>query len=830
MNVSKKFSLLPMFLALILSSCGGGGVGGDADLNVVRTVFAVGEVVEALEDGGSVEGDVSTNDQGSNLVFALVSGSSVVNGDLVFNDDGTFVYTPFPDFFGEDSVDYTVTDSVSGETDSATLTISVANDFEVIEEYGWNLVWSDDFNSGDLDPLLWSAVNGVVSGGNLVISTQADMTSSAVGLNPMRLGRVEAVVKASSGFDVAAVFKLAPVQDMYDGNNSLVALETVDEALVAGAHYGLGITSGITMNAEMIETVDTDFHTYAIEWGAGEIRWYIDDSHVHTVNTLNTWAYHLAGGEVVADNDGPFNQDMQVMFELTLGESAISASEIGAAASASIVVDKVSVWKCDPSIELSVTDCASRVKSKVTRQASDRIETVGSIDTDIFKGGYFDSVSGIKISDLHPLEWHYTDEIKELTLETVGAIDVDVAPMNADSSESVIDVSTGSGVTSMRIAVSPSEVVGLEPVLNFDIFVSSEDTSAEKFDVKMESGDTNAGFKSWNIADVPSDEWVSVSVPVNEFIDNPVSVDGQEMPLNASSITSLMALEVTGEAQIYLREISLSCVSSESCIQGPLGLQSEAAPKAEPIRYEAEDYIAESGTGVEDTTDDGGGQNVAFLNAGDYLVYTISAPGIGPYSIDYRVASSGGSDGFNVSIDGVQIDSQIVPDTGDWQNWTTLTSQPFELVVGIYTLRIDFLDDGQNLNWFELLPPITEIFIEAEDFDDESGISLEDTTDDGGGQNIGYIDEGDYVEYGINIPSDGTYLIEYRLASAVDSFGFETSIGGVVVDTQSLLSTGDWQNWITQSAEVDLVAGEQTMRLDFLGGAINVNWIRLTRK
>ena len=259
-------------------------------------------------------------------------------------------------------------------------------------------------------------------------------------------------------------------------------------------------------------------------------------------------------------------------------------------------------------------------------------------------------------------------------------------------------------------------------------------------------------------------------------------------------------------------------------------MQSEAAPKAEPIRYEAEDYIAESGTGVEDTTDDGGGQNVAFLNAGDYLVYTISAPGIGPYRIDYRVASSGGSDGFNVSIDGVQIDSQIVPDTGDWQNWTTLTSQPFELVVGIYTLRIDFLDDGQNLNWFELLPPITEIFIEAEDFDDESGISLEDTTDDGGGQNIGYIDEGDYVEYGINIPSDGTYLIEYRLASAVDSFGFETSIGGVVVDTQSLLSTGDWQNWITQSAEVDLVAGEQTMRLDFLGGAINVNWIRLTRK
>ena len=218
------------------------------------------------------------------------------------------------------------------------------------------------------------------------------------------------------------------------------------------------------------------------------------------------------------------------------------------------------------------------------------------------------------------------------------------------------------------------------------------------------------------------------------------------------------------------------------------------------------------------------------MNAGDYLVYTISAPGIGPYSIDYRVASLGGSDGFEVSIDCEIVDTQAIPDTGDRQNWTTITSSSFDLVVGLYTLRIDFIDSGTNLNWFELQPPITEIFIEAEDYDDESGISLEDTTDEGGGQNIGYIDEGDWVEYTINIPSDGTYLIEYRLASAVDSFGFTNTIGGVVVDTQSLLSTGDWQNWITQSAEVNLSAGEQLMRLDFLGGAININWIKLTRR
>jgi hypothetical protein len=301
------------------------------------------------------------------------------------------------------------------------------------------------------------------------------------------------------------------------------------------------------------------------------------------------------------------------------------------------------------------------------------------------------------------------------------------------------------------------------------------------------------------------------------------------MPLDLKAVTSLMNLDFTGSAHIQLDNIHLSCINSEGCVQGPLGLQSAAKPKAKPIRYEAEAYISASGVGVEDTLDEGGGQNIAFVGAGDSLVYSIDAPGIGPYSIDYRVASAGGSAGFEVSIDGVLVDQQEIPDTGDWQNWTTITSAQFDLVVGLYTLRIDFLGEGQNLNWFELLPPITEIFIQAEDFDDESGIALEETTDDGGGENIGYIDEGDFVEYSFNVPSAGTYLIEYRVASDMDSLGFDNTIGGVVVDTQTLLRTGGWQEWITQSAEIELVAGDQIMRFDFLGGPININWIRLTR-
>ncbi len=822
MTVNKTHIALNLFVAASLSACGGGGGGGggDADQYVVRNLFAVGDVVETVEDAGAVEGDVSSNDRGDNLTYKLASGASMANGTLAFNQDGSFSYTPNADFFGTDSVDYVATDPLTGETDTATLIVNVENDFELIEEYGWQLLWSDDFNSEEFDVALWRGVNASVAGGNLLLAAQEGLTSTVTGLNGFKYGRVEATIKAPAGENILAAFKLAPVNDLYDGLNTLSGLKTEGGTVTAGADYGLGLTSGITMNAEVIESVASEFHTYAIEWGEKEIRWYIDGAHVHTVNTLHTWAYNMSGGDVVADNDGPFNQDMQVVFELAAGSDNLPAS---------IIVDQIKVWSCDPSVELSVEDCASGEKTKVSKLASDRIETVGPVITDIYTNGYYDPVTGAKISDLPPLAWHHTDEIKELAISITGGADVDVLVTEGEQGN-MLEITNESGLASIVIATEAVELIGLDVALKFDMYVESASTTVETVDVSMQSGADGKGISTWYLADLALDKWASYSIPVVDLVNNPAVLEGVEKPLDIRAVTSLMTLDIEGAAHIQLDNIQLSCINSEGCVQGPLGLQSEAAPKAQPIRYEAEDYIAISGAGVEETLDEGGGQNIAFIGAGDYLDYSINAPGIGPYSIDFRVASSGGSAGFEISIDGVVVDQQEVPDTGDWQNWTTITSAQFDLVVGLYTLRIDFLDGGQNLNWFELLPPITEIFIEAENFDDESGIGLEDTSDDGGGQNIGYIEEGDFVEYSFNIPSDGTYLIEYRLASDKDSFGFDTKIGGVVVDTQTLLATGGWQEWITQSTEVDLLAGDQVMRLDFLGGELNLNWIRLTRK
>ena len=130
----------------------------------------------------------------------MAANSTISNGDLTFNSDGTFIYIPNPDFHGSDSIVYEATDSVTGESDSATLTIIVENDFEFIEEYGWELVWSDEFNGDDLSDLLWTNQNASVSGGNLIVGVNE--SSGLVESNEIfHHGRFEVKLKSPNPLD-----------------------------------------------------------------------------------------------------------------------------------------------------------------------------------------------------------------------------------------------------------------------------------------------------------------------------------------------------------------------------------------------------------------------------------------------------------------------------------------------------------------------------------------------------------------------------------------------------------------------------------------------------
>ena len=120
------------------------------------------------------------------------------------------------------------------------------------------------------------------------------------------------------------------------------------------------------------------------------------------------------------------------------------------------------------------------------------------------------------------------------------------------------------------------------------------------------------------------------------------------------------------------------------------------------------------------------------------------------------------------------------------------------------------------------------IRIQAENYTDMSGIQTESTNDIDGGLNVGWIDNGDYLEYNFNVDTAGTYTIAYRISSIHALGAVEVQVNGESVLLSNFESTGSWARWTTHVDTLTLPAGDVTLRLLAKGDGWNLNWIDLT--
>jgi chitinase len=118
---------------------------------------------------------------------------------------------------------------------------------------------------------------------------------------------------------------------------------------------------------------------------------------------------------------------------------------------------------------------------------------------------------------------------------------------------------------------------------------------------------------------------------------------------------------------------------------------------------QAESYGAMAGVQTEATTDAGGGSNVGYIDAGDWMAYyNINFPSSGTYTVQYRVASVSGSKlSMDLNAGSIQLGAVNIPATGGWQNWTTV-SQTVNVNAGTYNVGIYAQAGGWNINWFSI--------------------------------------------------------------------------------------------------------------------------------
>jgi len=129
-------------------------------------------------------------------------------------------------------------------------------------------------------------------------------------------------------------------------------------------------------------------------------------------------------------------------------------------------------------------------------------------------------------------------------------------------------------------------------------------------------------------------------------------------------------------------------------------------------------------------------------------------------------------------------------------------------------------------------PPFTTT-IQAENYSSMSGVQTETTTDAGGGQNVGWIDTGDWMAYSnVNFPTSGAYTVEYRVASgaAGGRLSLDLNGGATVLGTVNVPATGGWQTWTTVSHTVNVNAGTYNLGVYAQAGGWNFNWMRITKQ
>ncbi|HYK56979.1 MAG TPA: carbohydrate-binding protein, partial [Flavisolibacter sp.] len=114
--------------------------------------------------------------------------------------------------------------------------------------------------------------------------------------------------------------------------------------------------------------------------------------------------------------------------------------------------------------------------------------------------------------------------------------------------------------------------------------------------------------------------------------------------------------------------------------------------------------------------------------------------------------------------------------------------------------------------------------IEAEDYASMYGVITEVSGE--GGKNVGAISPGDWMDYKVSVPAAGSYKMNFRVAGPGGQFQLKNASGAVLATVTSPKTSG-YQGYTTVSANVNLAAGQQTLRIYAVSGGYNINWFEL---
>ena len=111
------------------------------------------------------------------------------------------------------------------------------------------------------------------------------------------------------------------------------------------------------------------------------------------------------------------------------------------------------------------------------------------------------------------------------------------------------------------------------------------------------------------------------------------------------------------------------------------------------------------------------------------------------------------------------------------------------------------------------------------------GVDIETATDIEQGYNIGWLYNGEWLNYTIDVAATGSYTFDFRVASNDSGSEMYWALDGVALtELIAIPSTGSWQTWITiTKPDIQLEAGEHTLTLHITDGEFNLNYVDISQ-
>jgi beta-glucanase (GH16 family) len=239
----------------------------------------------------------------------------------------------------------------------------------IVAPEGWNLIWHDEFDGSKIDTANWTYDLGAGGWGNgeaqhytsrpenarlenglLVIEARQEKYEDAYytsarlktqGLQEFQYGRIEARLKVPAGKGLWPAFWM--LGSSFNGGNwpdcgEIDIMEYIGKEpdLIFGTLHGPGYSGalGISQWNRQTYNIADEFHTYAIEWEADEIRWYYDEALYHTVTRAD-----------VGEREWVFDQPFFIILNLAIGGVLPGPVGLDTAFPAQYLVDYVRVYQ-----------------------------------------------------------------------------------------------------------------------------------------------------------------------------------------------------------------------------------------------------------------------------------------------------------------------------------------------------------------------------------------------------------------------------------------------------------------------------------------------------